>query len=974
MPSRDDNRSLSTEQRWIPPSSIRRDALTPESRNDVIFRKVRGLLNKLTPEKFAKLSNDLLNLELNSDVILKGVIFLIFEKALDEPKYSSMYAQLCKRLSEEAAQLENEQKLHGAIGSSRLAGGGGHHGGTGPTHNNGNNHNNESAKVRSNDNTFTRLLLNKCRFEFENRSKAHEAFERQDGELSPEDEERRQMVKRKMLGNIKFIGELGKLEIISNSILHKCIQQLLDKRRGGSRGDPAEDIECLCQIMRTCGRILDTDKGQQLMEQYFKRMKSLAKSQELPLRIRFMLLDVIELRRDGWVPRKATSTEGPMPINQIRNDNDDVSQHRSSGGQGVLGRHSEHNFYGGRNSGGPPSNRLTDHHAIADQGRPGSDLFRRMGRVSMNDFSSIISISSSDFGALSPFGPTGAGGPNGFSGGGGRDSQSGGYNNQRGGRGNNQQNQGFYGQNRQQNNYHNQHGGKQQHNSGDRGGHNYNNNGNKEQAPRFNKNKILIGPPEEVSLRPSANSMTYKQPNIIPQLPIDNGIDLFPGRGMPETTLMRAATIRKQQQNQQQQQQSQPPASSAVNLATIAPKAAAPTPAATSSIVIKQGPLDKREKARERKDKGLTKEEVMKKVHAMLDEHISQNDVDKAVQALKELKIPERFLRYAVLSIYSNCLERNEAERTLAADLVAQLRKDNIISSNQFHDGWKELVTSMADKDVPCVLSHIALFTARAIVDQMLQLNDLASVTENGQHYPLFLLTLQQLHKSQGKQVLSRIFNESKINLISQLPEAEKTKERLGEILEDRDLTFLYPLLRIQGDMGRQLEADPSPTTFYKWIKEKLEPSHHSDPAFINALIAVLLKYITRETTFPEGVDPNDLPSKALQEKELALLGKYQRMLQTLLPTIESQVTAVHSLQVFCYSHKFPKGMLLRWFIALYDLSIIDEDAFMRWKEDINDAYPGKGDALFQVNAWLTWLADQPSESEEDDEEEEEKW
>lgn len=80
MPSRDDIRSLSTEQRWIPPSTVRRDALTPESRNDLIFRKVRGILNKLTPEKFAKLSNDLLNVELNSDVILKGVIFLVSSK------------------------------------------------------------------------------------------------------------------------------------------------------------------------------------------------------------------------------------------------------------------------------------------------------------------------------------------------------------------------------------------------------------------------------------------------------------------------------------------------------------------------------------------------------------------------------------------------------------------------------------------------------------------------------------------------------------------------------------------------------------------------------------------------------------------------------------------------------------------------------------------------------------------------------
>ena len=77
MPSRDDNRSLSTERRWIPPSTIRRDALTPDAKNDAVFRKVRGILNKLTPEKFAKLSDDLLNVELNSNVILKGVIFLV---------------------------------------------------------------------------------------------------------------------------------------------------------------------------------------------------------------------------------------------------------------------------------------------------------------------------------------------------------------------------------------------------------------------------------------------------------------------------------------------------------------------------------------------------------------------------------------------------------------------------------------------------------------------------------------------------------------------------------------------------------------------------------------------------------------------------------------------------------------------------------------------------------------------------------
>jgi len=41
--------------------------------------------------------------------------------------------------------------------------------------------------------------------------------------------------------------------------------------------------------------------------------------------------------------------------------------------------------------------------------------------------------------------------------------------------------------------------------------------------------------------------------------------------------------------------------------------------------------------------------------------------------------------------------------------------------------------------------------------------------------------------------------------------------------------------------------------------------------------------------------------------------------------------------------------MLLRWFIFLYDLEIIEDEVFLKWKEDINDEYPGKGQALFQV-------------------------
>ena len=46
--------------------------------------------------------------------------------------------------------------------------------------------------------------------------------------------------------------------------------------------------------------------------------------------------------------------------------------------------------------------------------------------------------------------------------------------------------------------------------------------------------------------------------------------------------------------------------------------------------------------------------------------------------------------------------------------------------------------------------------------------------------------------------------------------------------------------------------------------------------------------------------------------------------------------------------------MLLRFFIHFYNMEVIEEEAYMKWKEDITDEFPGKGKALFQVSSDLT--------------------
>ena len=147
--------------------------------------------------------------------------------------------------------------------------------------------------------TFLKLLLRKCQDEFENRSRAEKLAQKAGlvSGLVPGSEEHRKTLaahaelkqcRAKMLGNITFIGELGKRGLLSEKVLHECIRRLCDNVT-----DPAfEDIECLCHLLRTVGLQLDHDKAKSYMDQYFSRMKMMRKIDTLPSRIKFMLDDV----------------------------------------------------------------------------------------------------------------------------------------------------------------------------------------------------------------------------------------------------------------------------------------------------------------------------------------------------------------------------------------------------------------------------------------------------------------------------------------------------------------------------------------------------------------------------------------------------------------------------------------------------------------------------------------------------------
>jgi translation initiation factor 4G len=95
---------------------------------DVVQRKVKAALNKMTPEKFDRISSQILEIVSQSKDesdgrTLRQVIQLTFEKATDEAHWAPMYAKFCKSMLESMSpeiKDENIRDKNGNIGKCQI--------------------------------------------------------------------------------------------------------------------------------------------------------------------------------------------------------------------------------------------------------------------------------------------------------------------------------------------------------------------------------------------------------------------------------------------------------------------------------------------------------------------------------------------------------------------------------------------------------------------------------------------------------------------------------------------------------------------------------------------------------------------------------------------------------------------------------------------------------------------------------------
>ncbi|XP_044032913.1 eukaryotic translation initiation factor 4 gamma 1-like [Siniperca chuatsi] len=117
--------------------------------------------------------------------------------------------------------------------------------------------------------SFQTLLMRRCQAEFQRNHLRDDVFEERQRRLeAAKNEEELERLKEKLddakasrrsVNNIKFIGELFKSKILSEAVVHSCIQRLLKNRN-------EESLECLCELFGIIGKELEVATAKRVLD------------------------------------------------------------------------------------------------------------------------------------------------------------------------------------------------------------------------------------------------------------------------------------------------------------------------------------------------------------------------------------------------------------------------------------------------------------------------------------------------------------------------------------------------------------------------------------------------------------------------------------------------------------------------------------------------------------------------------------
>uniref|UniRef100_A0A671LNR8 Eukaryotic translation initiation factor 4 gamma 1-like n=1 Tax=Sinocyclocheilus anshuiensis TaxID=1608454 RepID=A0A671LNR8_9TELE len=858
-----------------------------------LFRRVRSILNKLTPQMFQQLMKQVTELTIDTEERLKGVIDLIFEKAISEPNFSVAYANMCRCLM--------------------------------------------GLKVPTSDKpgvtvNFRKLLLNRCQKEFEKDKDDDVIFEQKQKELdaATEEEERQRLneelvdakdkARRRSLGNIKFIGELFKLKMLTEPIMHDCIVKLL-------KNHDEESLECLCRLLSTIGKDLDFEKAKPRMDQYFHQMEKIIKERKTSSRIRFMLQDVLDLRKNNWVPRRGD--QGPKTIDQIHKEAE-LEEHREQikVQQQLLSKKDSSQGRGGR--GGPHSSGGRGSQT-QDEGWNIVPITTKNRPIDTSRLSKITKPGDFNIQLLAP-----------------------------GGKGS----WGSWGK-------------------GSSGGTGAKSTGDQDQGRPATS---TINRFSALQQSGSSSSSSLDSDRRVPQRNSssrdrsdrdrgdrDRGdrdrdrFDRFDSRrddrglDRPRQAITKRSFSRE---NEDRRGDSRGPADSVRRVSSMtenrdrgsrerdrSKETVKPVSAPAPPPPVQAKPA-------------LSEEELDKKSKSIIEEYLHINDMKEAVQCVQELNSASLLFVFVRNGVEST-LERSTIAREHVGLLFQKLVSARILLPEQYYKGLQEIL-EIAD-DMAIDIPHIWLYMAE-IITPMLQEGGIPMgqlfrevskpLLPMGKAAILLVEIFNLLCKGLSHKKAGAMWLEAGLSWIDFLPEEEDVNKfvieqemefTLGEESEKPSKKELTAE-ELSKHLDRLLQEKANNQRIYDWVEANLDEQKMSSNQFVRALMmSVCQSALICEN--PYKVDVEQITQRA-------------KLLQKYLSDETKELQALYALQALMLQMEQPANLLRMFFDALYDEDVIKEEAFYKWESSKDPAEQlGKGVALKSVTAFFTWLREAESES-----------
>eukprot|EP01066_Platyproteum_vivax_P020703 Platyproteum_vivax@DN8635_c0_g1_i1.p1 len=207
---------------------------------------------------------------------MQETVNLVLDKAVTEPEFSEMYADLCQVLSWRSPPLQQKGR--------RTA--------------------------------METALVNKCQSEFEAMPRSLDPKAPDFSTMPPDDVDALiAKIKIRVLGVCKLIGELYIRKMLGANTLTRVAHELLF-----SNDRPEEHfIECMCQLISCTGHSLDSfGGGRSIANQWEARLRELKEIGGYTNRIRFIIQDLEDTRKVGWV--KKVHKEKAKTLNQIKEE------------------------------------------------------------------------------------------------------------------------------------------------------------------------------------------------------------------------------------------------------------------------------------------------------------------------------------------------------------------------------------------------------------------------------------------------------------------------------------------------------------------------------------------------------------------------------------------------------------------------------------------------------------------------------